>query len=98
MSIIERLEPGFYAKGQDGGFYKVELPIRMRPSKTINLKTGEVKYATNADRIRSMTNEELAEVFSELVDCACCPCNCSDGTCGNCERQWILWLKQECES
>lgn len=55
----------------------------------------ERKAETYADRIREMTDEELAEVFSELVDCACCPCNCSDGTCGNCQRQWILWLKQE---
>ena len=55
----------------------------------------ERKTETNADRIRAMTDEELAEVFSELVDCTCCPCICSDGTCGNCRRQWILLLKQE---
>lgn len=59
-------------------------------------------FATNADRIRSMPDEELAEMLSTLVDCACCPCkngedncNCSDGTC---QWQWVLWLKQEWKS
>ena len=49
---------------------------------------------TNADRIRSMTDEELAELFHKI----CCPysiggkvdCNIENCGCGNC---WLTWLK-----
>lgn len=51
------------------------------------------KSITNADRIRSMSDEELAEFFSET----CCPSkfggkgNCNVG----CVECWLDWLKQE---
>lgn len=53
---------------------------------------------TNADRIRSMTDEELAELFTHL----CCPyslggkveCNIENKGCKEC---WLDWLKQEAE-
>ena len=52
---------------------------------------------TNADRIRSMTDEELAEFESERM---CCPpgkpgCEANNLTCDNCEKCWLDWLKQE---
>lgn len=53
---------------------------------------------TNADRIRAMTDEELAEWLIEHVDCTenCCPvflvCNRSSR---GCERLLLDWLKQE---
>ena len=56
----------------------------------------EPKPITNADRIRAMTDEELAELFVHL----CCPyslggkveCNIENKGCKEC---WLDWLKQE---
>ena len=54
------------------------------------------KPKTNADRIRSMTDDELAEYFMGVADCPLpyqykyCPNE--DKTCLNC---WLNWLKQE---
>lgn len=37
-------------------------------AKKVNLVTGEVIYATNADKIRAMTNDELAEFLYDCTD------------------------------
>ena len=53
---------------------------------------------TNADRIRAMTDEELADWFGsseafcptgyfETSECDACP--------ENCIKHWLFWLKQE---
>lgn len=49
---------------------------------------------TNADRIRSMSDEELADYFSEL---SCWPNANKDACMGmaNCDKCWLSWLKQE---
>ena len=54
---------------------------------------------TNADRIRSMTDEELAEKFSAHVQCFGCPL-WNGNACyrKDCKDHWLEWLKQECES
>ena len=51
------------------------------------------KKPTNADRIRSMTDEEIAKVFTDdLCELLCnSPCTCD----GQCESQMLTWLKQE---
>lgn len=54
------------------------------------------KPLTNADRIRAMTDEELAEWIDYSQGCfesqgKRCP---KYGTCRDC---WFDWLKQECE-
>ena len=51
---------------------------------------------TNADRIRSMTDEELAEWFGNMIypECVCCPAD-NDGWCEDCKTKWLDWLKQE---
>ena len=48
---------------------------------------------TNADHIRSMTDEELANsITDDLCDRVChSPLSCD----GNCETQVLAWLKQE---
>ena len=52
---------------------------------------------TNADRIRAMSDEEMAAWFEELHDRNTCPefgawdCNPS------CKKCWLDWLKQEVE-
>lgn len=53
----------------------------------------KLKPMTNADRIRSMTDEELANcITDDLCDRVChSPLSCD----GNCEIQVLAWLKQE---
>ena len=57
-------------------------------------KYFDKKPMTNADRIRAMTDEELAETLSSFR----CPqkwCFPKDGK--NCKSCWLDWLKQEAE-
>ena len=55
--------------------------------------------STNADRIRVMTDEELAHFISEIADCCVCKAEmgkgCSAGK--KCEDFWLDWVKQEVE-
>ena len=51
---------------------------------------------TNADRIRHMSDEELAEYLNNKLD-TCCgnkPCDWPDPN-TNCDTCWLDWLKQE---
>lgn len=55
---------------------------------------------TNADRIRAMTDDELAIMFAQRIDCMDCPLDiiqeCNDKpSLNNCKRRWLDWLKQE---
>lgn len=54
---------------------------------------------TNADRIRAMTDEELAEWITELTDCAVYPYTRKDAPCisigQTCAASWLDWLKEE---
>lgn len=58
------------------------------------------KRITNADRIRAMTDEELAEFHGEYS----CPPNYNwSGGCERnrdeyCEKCWLDWLKQEVDN
>lgn len=58
-----------------------------------------VEKNTNADKIRNMTDEELAKFLSECADCATCqlvnPKNC--GTEETCAKAFLEWLKQPVE-
>ena len=52
---------------------------------------------TNADKIRAMTDEELAEVITDdwcEIVCSGTDYLCRDGTC---EQHVLKWLKQEAE-
>ena len=57
------------------------------------------KPITNADRIRSMTDEELAKWISEEYYVPHCPTGdgCPDdlGDHGGCNVCWMKWLKEE---
>lgn len=63
-------------------------------------RIGEVleqKPMTNADRIRSMTDEEMVEIFANN-DCGYCRIHdfCfAKGSAINCEDVWLDWLRQE---
>lgn len=47
---------------------------------------------TNADKIRAMTDEEMAHYFSEQPDACPGRPGCSGKNCYDC---WLNWLKQE---
>ena len=62
---------------------------------------------TNADRIRSMSDEELSFFLDTATVCVCFPCtrdinnlkhfnNCKHER-GSCEKEWLEWLKGEAE-
>lgn len=59
------------------------------------IPAAEAKPQTNADRIRAMTDEEMADRFSD----GCCregyAFPCSEVGCKKC---WLQWLKQEVET
>ena len=58
---------------------------------------NQFKPMTNADRIRSMTDEELAEFLFHAWNNAswCSAKDCPDED--SCLPCWLDWLKQECE-
>ena len=55
---------------------------------------------TNADRIRAMSDEELADICVDVIACLLCPMtdDCRGrraiGDTG-CRHRWLDWLKQE---
>ena len=58
------------------------------------------KVITNADRIRSMSDEELADLIG-THDCLDCPLNNEDdwcaGSAGSCRGNVLEWLKSPVE-
>ena len=59
----------------------------------------EPKKQTNADRIRSMSDEELAEFMEENAECDTYDCLAAKSCCTysgrTCIAAWLDWLKQE---
>jgi hypothetical protein len=60
------------------------------------------KPITNADRIRAMTDEELAEFFPTTASEFSCPPSSTNESCRNvggwfkgCPKCWLDWLKKE---
>ena len=54
---------------------------------------------TNADKIRSMSDEELAEFIGNNDDCECCAFGFGDDDCNKiaCKIGVTLWLKKEAD-
>jgi len=93
-----KVDDGFYLV-KNGITYKVDLPMdKTRFTKRINILTGEVYYPSNADRIRAMTDEELAEWFIRIqydVSDYYCGGHSCEPTLPTGEESWLGWLKQE---
>lgn len=91
----------------NAGFCKVTACINPKYNSVTNTADGYIsaKYKppvkkTNADRIRSMTDEELALWIAKISDCG--ECNvCGHVKCmtseDSCACAWHDWLKQEAE-
>ena len=79
----------YYEVGCAKPFYEV-CPL---VSALANAGVAKDKPMTNADRIRAMTDEELADLFRYRG----CPPDRLTGKCvkvGVCEACWVDWLKQ----
>ena len=57
---------------------------------------GTEKPQTNADRIRAMSDEELAELVGKYVYCGLCPLQ-HRCIAGECNKVVMDWLKQPAE-
>lgn len=58
----------------------------------------ERKKQTNADRIRAMSDEELATLLESKCPTAKCPNLVMTSGSDQCYRCWLDWLGQEVES
>ena len=88
---------------RDKRLYKVDFyePI-FENCKTVKVEIPnfEVLPMTNADRIRAMSDEELAEFFEDWFSCGIMRHGCFANTkdCSlDCKRAWLDWLKKEVE-
>ena len=91
---------GLWVVGQDKNIYHIEMPDKIhdtmwKHAKRYDIQTGEVIGYTNADSIRSMTDEELAAKIEELCQYAFMQIRVYSRPFGKAE--WLDWLKQEVE-
>jgi len=56
---------------------------------------GALRGETNGDKIRSMTDEELAKWLCNNMDCPICPGDSFCEVCGGLSNGLVKWLKQE---
>lgn len=68
----------------------------------VTMEITSYKFTTtNADRIRNMSDEELAEFMSENTSCYYCKVQCEDRpsspTESSCNFRWLDWLQSEAE-
>lgn len=104
--VISKIE----TKRADGSLFKKETRFHLKHERgPIDLIVSEDELKTlfspikqtNADRIRSMTDEELAEIMSETSSCYYCKVQCEDRpnnpTQSSCNFRWLKWLKAESE-
>ena len=78
---------------KDGEIYKIDIKVKW-PIDGITVPLSDFIKKTNADRIRAMTDEELAEWVSSRKE-TCPPIKewkCSRESCHEC---WLAWLKQD---
>ena len=93
----------WYSEWQDMNAYIPECKARDVPyleSKDCeNCKHYHNKYMyTNADHIRAMTDEELADFFEDWFACNISRqgCRANWKYCGlDCKKAWLVWLKEE---
>lgn len=89
-----KLDRGFYAVDRDGALYSVVLPFGgfNGIADTIELKPI---HCSNADRIRAMTDEELAEwYYTEFFgQVPYCQEDCPEHN--DCPTCLLDWLRQE---
>lgn len=63
----------------------------------MKIESHESEPQTYGDRIRRMTDEELAEWLSDMHDTVTCPNGGAIDCNPSCKRCWLDWLKKEVE-
>ena len=70
---------------------------RLKPCSTCYCGSEANYMPTRADRIRAMSDEELAKVIAEKIECTECPFVGDEEKCGNvgCSDLFLDWLQSE---
>ena len=108
LKIINQVGEDFgWQMGKVGANYENGYMKAIRDCKAVFQKDDHIvdsnkMIVTNADRIRNMTDEELAELLAEsntLIKCKECsePMNEWGSCIGNCENAYLKWLKEKVE-
>ena len=94
--VMKFLEDGTYII-RFGKLYRVEFPKSfLDECQKVEIPNWKAIPVTNAQKIRSMTDEELAELWWEHVDCGECPVHSECKMIGqDCIRLALDWLKEE---
>lgn len=95
--MAELLGDGTYVI-RNGKLYSVQFPQKWFDDANtfyLEIPNWSVRKETNADRIRAMTDEELAE----FLDCYCVSAywECPRHHEIKCHECWLEWLKKEVE-
>ena len=81
--------------GSTGGWERCQYRQLHQPNTVVGYVPPLKK--TNADRIRSMTDEELAEYMGDVQTWGGCPNHGARKCTENCADCWLDWLKQEAQ-
>ena len=88
-------------RDEDGTLYDWCGNILDSPDKDWERDCKYYQVATNADRIRAMSDEELAEFMALNTDCYYCRAKdndrCASLATTPCGDIWLDWLKQEAD-
>ena len=73
-----------------------EVAFYLPGSQCDDFNRAKEKTVTNGDRIRSMTDEELAKILGDK--CICPPSGECAKMSGDCVACWLQWLQQPAEN
>ena len=95
----ECIKGDFIIKGVNGEFYPCKPDIFEKTYEYTGKDSTD--KISNADRIRSMSDEELADIIGILAesneDCAKCPAVSDKFLCKTCKEGILEWLQSEVE-
>lgn len=78
--------------GHTGGWERCQYRQLRQPNTVVGYVPSLIK--TNSDRIRAMSDEEMAEWIYLTVGFRDCPIR-EDRCFEDCENRWLDWLRQE---
>lgn len=89
---------GYYGVGYES-YREAESLLKISQSHDPQAHIVEEEYYfTNADRIRTMSDEELCKFLGEYKFCDICEEGCDSCTYnGDCDKRLLDWLKQPAE-
>ena len=94
---------GYYGVGYES-YRQAESLLKISQEHDPQAHIVEEEYPfTNADRIRAMSDEEIAKLFTQAVSDGCPPkmdwtCKKNEEGWDGCDKCWCKWLKQPAEA